>query len=215
MKNLQSQKKELKIYSTMRYISIGVFITSILLLFSRNNVAITIGAIGLIISILGVLIFKKIVNNRKEILQQIEITQIAIDVSKDSNKIQYIAKSSYLSECENNFYKILKDNFGNDYEIHPQIPLSAVVTKQKAFDNQYQNELYRIIDFGIFSKDSLKPLLLIEINDKSHNTQQRKERDDKVKEICDVANINLITFWTNYPNTEEYVTNRIKSVLDK
>ena len=107
MKDLEKQKKELKIYSIMRYISIGVFITSILLLFSRNNVAITIGAFGLIISIPGVLIFKKIVNNRKEILQQIEITQIAFDVSKDSNKIQYIAKSSYLSECENNFYKIL------------------------------------------------------------------------------------------------------------
>ncbi len=127
---------------------------------------------------------------------------------------KYTKKESLTTECENKFYKILKDNFSEKYEIHPQVPLSSIIEKQKNFNKQYQNELYRVIDFGIFSKDSLKPLLLIEINDKTHKTKERIERDNKVKEICDIAIIELLTFWTEYQNTEKYIVNRIKTSLD-
>ena len=51
--------------------------------------------------------------------------------------------------------------------------------------------------------------LLIEINDKTHKQSNRIARDIKVKEICEKADIKLITFYTNYPNKEDYVINRI------
>ena len=109
--------------------------------------------------------------------------------------------------------KIIEDYFNLKYRIQPQVPLSSIVDKNKDFIKQYQNELYRTIDIGIFNKNDYTPLLMIEINDKSHTHANRHIRDLKVREILKTANIPLITFYTNMPNTKEYVINRIKQNL--
>lgn len=223
-KYLDKKRMQRKLIKTTLFVSI---ITTILgAIYVQTNAGATIGALSLLLVTILIILLKK---NKKQIedaeFKISTIAQINIEIRNNhtyeidctettQNKNQYTARSSYTTECENKFYKILKDNFGNEYEIHPQIPLSSIIEKQKTFDKQYQNELYRVIDFGIFSKDSLKPLLLIEINDKTHKAKERRERDDKVKQICKIANIELITFWTEYPNTEEYIINRIKSVLN-
>ena len=58
-----------------------------------------------------------------------------------------------------------------------------------------------------------KVLLLNELNDDSHNEYRRKQRDIKVKKICDKAGIKLITFYTKYSNEKDYVQNRIKEEI--
>ena len=137
------------------------------------------------------------------------------DEQEEIAKPNYKIKSSQISDCEKYFYDIFKNEFCNKYEIRPQVPLSSIIEKEKKFDKEYQNELNRIIDFGFFDKDTLKPLLLIEINDKTHFQKNRKARDIKVKSICNNAGIKLITFWTQFDNTKEYIINRIKNELKK
>lgn len=56
-------------------------------------------------------------------------------------------------------------------------------------------------------------LLLIELNDISHQQYKRRERDMKVKEIVKQADIKLINFYTDKPNKPEYVTKRIINEL--
>ena len=124
-------------------------------------------------------------------------------------------KKELLTEYEKYFYNIINNNFGNDYVIMPQVNLASVVNKIKDFPKQYQNELYRNIDFGIFTKNTLSPLLLIEINDKTHEQKERQDRDKKVRDICYKANIKLITFYSKYDNKPDYVINRIKNELTK
>lgn len=116
----------------------------------------------------------------------------------------------FMSNYEYNFYLILK-NIEDVYSIVPQLNLASVIKKNNS-NNKYHNELFRNIDFAIFTKDYKKLLLLIEINDASHNLDHRKERDFKVKNICDDANIKLMTFYTNKPNEPNYV---IKRILDE
>lgn len=229
MKNLQTLEKQLRICTLIKYLATGIIsIGVILIIIGAYTKIATAGALALIASIPTLLISNKLIKNKKRIIEEFKILTLSksniekwnsstyeigcSSIKQDKN--QYTTKSSYTTECENKFYKILKDNFSNEYEIHPQIPLSSIIKKHKTFENQYQGELYRVIDFGIFSKDSLKPLLLIEINDKTHKTKERRERDNKVKEICESANIELMTFWTEYSNTKEYIINRIKSSLD-
>ena len=117
-----------------------------------------------------------------------------------------------MSKYENEFYNKMKE-LEQDYKIVPQLVLSSVIKKESK--NKYQNELYKMIDFAIFDKDYNKLLLLIEINDSSHNQTNRKERDLKVKKICNNANIKLITFYTKYPNEKDYIINRIKKEIEK
>ena len=82
---------------------------------------------------------------------------------------------------EYKFYQILKE-LEDKYIIIPQLNLAAIV--RKINNNKYYSELFRNIDFAIFSKDYKKLLLLIEINDQTHKNHKRKDRDLKVKKIC-------------------------------
>lgn len=131
------------------------------------------------------------------------------DVITEVNENIYF-KKKLLSPTELNFYKKIKPLEQElDVIIIPQINLSEIIEKK---GNKYHNELYRNIDFGIFSK-SYDILLLIELNDHSHENYYRKKRDNKVKKICLSAGIKLITFYTYKTNEDNYVLNRIKETL--
>lgn len=132
------------------------------------------------------------------------------DVEKATTDIKY-EKKPIMSDYEIMFYNRMKD-LETEYNIVPQLVLSSIVDKKSK--QKYRSELYRIIDFAIFSKDYSKLLLLIELNDNTHNQRKRKDRDLKVKKICNSAKIKLITFYTKYPNEKDYIINRIKKEIE-
>lgn len=130
----------------------------------------------------------------------------------DNNAISYVPKS-FLS---NNEYNFLNKFIDLENELHinivPQVNLASII--DKVSDSRFHNELFRNIDFGIFNADYSKLLLLIELNDESHNNYHRKKRDIKVRDICNKAGIKLITFYTKYSNEKEYVKSRIIKELN-
>lgn len=119
-------------------------------------------------------------------------------------------QKNFMTGCELDFYDKIKE-LEVDYKIVPQINLATIIQKR---NKGYINELFKNIDFAIFTNDYRQLLLLIELNDKSHNKKNRKNRDLKVKKICNEVDIKLITFYTQYPNTKDYVINRIKSEIN-
>jgi hypothetical protein len=127
----------------------------------------------------------------------------------DISKNQYKAKS-FLTQNEKTFLGSLKNLTAYNLIVVPQVNLATVV--QKVGQYTYQNELYRNIDFGIFD-EQYNLLLLIELNDSTHNSPSRKERDERVRTITKAANIKLITFYTNMPNEPEYVVNRVMAEI--
>ena len=131
--------------------------------------------------------------------------------SEDDTKSASYVSRNLMSDYEKSFYLKIKE-LENEYEIVHQLVLASVIKKISKY--KYQNELFRMIDFAIFSKNYDELLLLIEINDSSHNQVKRKERDLKVKKICNDANIRLITFYTKFPNEKNYVINRIKTEIN-
>lgn len=139
-----------------------------------------------------------------------------IEVSSETelntnDEVKYQQKESLLTNYEKYFYDIFERNFGDKYKIQTQVNLASVITKTNKF--KYQNELYRNIDFGFFDKETLKPLLLIEINDATHQNKNRYERDLKVRNILEQAGIKLITFYSFYDNNEDYIVHRILQLL--
>lgn len=134
-------------------------------------------------------------------------------VNNNSNAMQTTIYSTkkIMTDSELNFFNKLK-YFESDYRVIPQLNLATVI--KKINNNRYASELFRNIDFAIFSKDYSTLLLLIELNDRTHETKSRQKRDIKVKNICKEANIKLITFYTKYPNEEKYIINRIINELN-
>ena len=154
------------------------------------------------------------------IILAILITAIIIFFSKKNNKNFEEESKKYtlknlITKKEKYFYDILEKNFNQKYIIQAQVNLASIINKNKDYPTQYQNELFRNIDFGIFDKISTYPLLLIEINDSTHNQSKRQYRDIKVKRICEETGIKLITFYTEYSNKEKYIVKRIKESLNE
>ncbi len=113
-----------------------------------------------------------------------------------------------MTNCEKDWYNAILQTIPFGYMLRPQICLASVIDKKYG----YRNELFRIIDFGVFDQyGNVK--LLIEINDKTHYYSDRVKRDINVHKICEEADIPLITFWTNSPMNYEYLSTRIKPYL--
>ena len=130
-----------------------------------------------------------------------------METDDTSSTVNYIPKK-FLSNNEYNFLTKFID-LENELHVHivPQVNLASVI--EKVSNSRFNTELFRNIDFGIFNADYSKLLLLIELNDESHNNSHRKKRDIKVHDICDKAGIKIITFYTKYSNEKEYVKSRI------
>ncbi len=125
---------------------------------------------------------------------------------KSKLKTKTYQAKKLLTYTELKFYDALKIAIPNNYLIYPQINLASIINRTDK--HKYQSELYRNIDFVVFNKE-YSPILLIEINDKTHNKQDRKDRDNKVKEICQQANLPIIAFWTDYGINQSYINNKI------
>lgn len=74
-------------------------------------------------------------------------------------------QKNFMTGCELDFYDKIKE-LEVDYKIVPQINLATIIQKR---NKGYINELFKNIDFAIFTNDYRQLLLLIELNDKSHN----------------------------------------------
>lgn len=158
-------------------------------------------------------ILKRIIQKIKTIVNSLLLNK-NINTSLPYKKVLtgvYFEKN-FLTPSELNFYNKIKD-LENYYKIVPQLNLATVVKKSK--NNKYINELFKNIDFAIFTNDYSKLLLLIELNDSSHNQKNRIKRDKKLHSICNDAGIKLITFYTKYTNEREYVVSRIINEIRK
>lgn len=106
---------------------------------------------------------------------------------------RYERKKNMLSRPEYNFLLLLREIAPEKYEVVPQVALINVIDKKT--NTSYRNELFRVCDYCFVDRDTFEPLLLVELNDRSHLRADRQERDAKVAEICKDAHIPLVTFW--------------------
>lgn len=106
----------------------------------------------------------------------------------------YRRKSTYISRAEWEFLQVLRNVVGARYEVCVQAPLVSVIDKVSG--GAFRNELFRVVDYLIVDSVSYEPLLLVELNDASHNRADRRERDRKVAEICADAGMPLVAFTT-------------------
>ncbi len=114
---------------------------------------------------------------------------------KDKIKLnaKYERKGAMLTRPEYNFLLQLRQIEPNKYEVVPQVALVNVIDKKT--NTSYRNELFRVADYCFVDRDTYEPLLLVELNDRSHLRADRQDRDAKVAAICADAKLPLVTFW--------------------
>lgn len=119
-------------------------------------------------------------------------------------------KKALLTPYEQTFLHKLTPLMERGYIVVPQVNLASVIDRVDGA--KYHNELFRNVDFGVFDSH-YTPLLLIELNDRSHKQPARAERDRKVRSIAEAAAIPLLTFYADMPNEPGYVYERIMKSL--
>jgi len=121
-------------------------------------------------------------------------------------------KKALMTPTEYSFYLKMKP-LEAKYRIVPQLNLASIATKIR--NTYYYTDLFRNVDYAIFSEDYSEVLLFIELNDQTHQLAKRRKRDIKVQNICKELGIPLLTFYTRYPNYQDYVINRILKTIEK
>lgn len=128
----------------------------------------------------------------------------------NENEYLYSLKSSLITPKEKEYLTAIKRSLPAGYFVQPQINLASIINKND--DQSFHNELFRNVDACIFDM-TYRPIVLIEINDMSHNYNRRKSRDLKVKNICEEAGIKVITFWTKYGVNQEYISKTVNEAI--
>ena len=122
----------------------------------------------------------------------------------------YEVKPSLITENEKQYLSAILKCLGDEYIVFPQVNLASIV--ERTDNAKYRNELFRNIDF-LITDTRYKPRLAIEINDQTHNSPDRKKRDERVAQICEEAGLPLLRLWTSYGINENYIREKIHEKL--
>lgn len=140
----------------------------------------------------------------------VENDMIESEAGEKDGEFLYERKQSLVTKTEMEYLKCIKKILPENCLIQPQANLASFIRRTDGA--KFQNELYRNVDF-IVTDLSYSPLFLVEINDQTHLTNDRKQRDKKVANICEEAGIPIIKLWTSYGVNQEYIQKRVLETL--
>lgn len=109
-------------------------------------------------------------------------------------KLPYRQRDDFLSKAEMSFYRVLVTVVDRTYTICMKVRLADIVfVSVKEGWQSHQNRIDRKhIDFLLCDKESMRPVLGIELDDKSHSRQDRQDRDEFVNDVFEAAGLPLL-----------------------
>lgn len=133
-------------------------------------------------------------------------------------KLPYEKKEFLLNIPERKFFEGLQKIVSDKYFVFPQILLSSIIdTNAKGEERMaYWNKINKkTIDFVIFSKPYLTPLLGIEYDGKTHKESNRKSRDEFVNNVLNSSGIKCLHI--DHKKNIDFmdIKNEIEKLLDE
>jgi len=118
---------------------------------------------------------------------------------------RYYLKEDFLNEYEIRFLEYAKLYLPSKFVIVPQVNLQTIIETNCFTRN---DELFRNVDFAIFTSNTYTPIMVIELNGQQHYTNQYYiERDKSVKMILEQVNLPLVTI--DIKNLKEMSNNEL------
>ncbi len=137
---------------------------------------------------------------------------------KKKIEFKYKKKDSILTKPEMDFYREISSVLSEKYVLLPQVHLSSILEHKIAGQN-WKSALNHIqrksVDFVIFEKQNLEPKIVIEVDDSSHEREDRIERDGIVKEIFELAGLIFLRTGYRSLNNSVEMENFKKQILEK
>jgi len=151
----------------------------------------------------------------------IVLKKISPDIFNNEEKVSkspynYKKKDFLMSRAEHEFFNILVEVVGNQYYVFPQIHLSTILDNKVVGQNwrgAFRHIDEKSVDFVICDKAYIKPILAIELDDKTHEREDRKGRDGEVERILKESGLSLLRFGNNGSFNKEEIKRLILEKL--
>jgi very-short-patch-repair endonuclease len=118
---------------------------------------------------------------------------IGIKLRAPAKSRPYRQRDDFLSPAELAFYRVLVPVVDSRYVICPKVRLADLVHTVERNDRANMNRIIqKHVDFVLCEKESMKPILVIELDDKSHARADRRERDELVDAVFESAQLPLL-----------------------
>jgi len=136
------------------------------------------------------------------------------------DEFHYKHKDYLMTRTEHDFFKELRTILGQGYYIFPQIHLGTIIKPSVKWT--YRWRLWRVaffysdrysVDFVICDTQGIKPLLVIELDDISHQREKRRSRDRVVEKMLRESNLPIVRFTSSEAGNIELVDSRIRLSL--
>ncbi len=140
------------------------------------------------------------------------ISDLLFEKDEKSSNIEYPyhQMDEFVPPAELNFFFNLKSAVGDSVQIFSKVKLSDLFyakTGDFGKTRSYTNKIDRKhVDFLLCNPKTLKPILGIELDDKSHQRADRQERDEFVNHVFEAAKLPLI----HIPVQREYSQSELK-----
>ena len=149
-----------------------------------------------------------------------DIIEKIVDFLTDSNEkskgkpeYPYHIRDDFLSPAEHSFYLVLKHITADKALICPKVSLSDLFYVKSSDPSKFRTYTNKIdrkhVDFLLCDTKTLRPVVGIELDDKSHQRSDRRARDQFVENVYTAAKLPLVRF----PVRRSYSTSQLNSAL--
>ncbi len=112
-----------------------------------------------------------------------------------SDGLPYKKKDYLLTAAERSFYEVLCGIMDNQLHVFPKVRLVDLVYLPKGVESR-QGHMNRVmskhVDFVLCDRQNIVPLLVIELDDASHEREDRRERDAFLDKALAAASLPIL-----------------------
>lgn len=131
--------------------------------------------------------------------------------------LPYLKKPYLLTKKERELFSILNECIPSNYYIFPQIHIASIIEVKK-YEKEWQKYFNKIIsksiDFVIFDKENISPILAIELDDNTHMYEKRIIRDEFVNNLFEEVQIKLYRIKTSSLDNRDALKKEIIQLLE-
>ena len=132
--------------------------------------------------------------------------------------LPYEKQPSLFTPAERSFLGVLEHAVGNEFRIMGKVRLGDIVKVRAGLDNKARQSAFnriqsKHVDFVACDPNDLSIQFVIELDDKSHEREDRQDRDAFVDKVMEAAGIPIIHFQARGTYVVEEVRNTLVAKL--
>ena len=149
-----------------------------------------------------------------DIIERIE-EFLSVKEEKTSDKLEYpySIRDDFLSPAEHSFFMVLKSVVADSALISIKVSLADLFYAKSSDASKYRIYTNKIdrkhVDFLLCDTKTVRPIVGIELDDKSHGRSDRQTRDEFVEKVFQAARLPLVRI----PVQHSYKTTEIQAIL--